>query len=65
MGCKERSEEPAPFLERIERTKKGDFFVENERAVGAPAEGSELAVRRQKLERLKAEGRDPFVITKF
>ena len=65
MGCKERSEEPAPFLERIERTKKGDFFVENERAVSAPAEGSELAVRRQKLERLKAEGRDPFVITKF
>ncbi|MGN8937422.1 lysine--tRNA ligase [Bittarella sp. HCP28S3_D9] len=39
--------------------------MENERAVGAPAEGSELAVRRQKLERLKAEGRDPFVITKF
>ncbi|MZL69198.1 lysine--tRNA ligase [Bittarella massiliensis] len=33
--------------------------------MGAPAEGSELAVRRQKLERLKAEGRDPFVITKF
>ncbi|MCB5941498.1 lysine--tRNA ligase [bacterium 210820-DFI.6.52] len=39
--------------------------MENERAVSAPAEGSELAVRRQKLERLKAEGRDPFVITKF
>ncbi|MBO1680710.1 lysine--tRNA ligase [Bittarella massiliensis (ex Durand et al. 2017)] len=39
--------------------------MENERAVGAPAEGSELAVRRQKLEWLKAEGRDPFVITKF
>lgn len=39
--------------------------MENERAIGAPAEGSELAVRRQKLERLKAEGRDPFVITKF
>ncbi|WP_059003622.1 lysine--tRNA ligase [Bittarella massiliensis (ex Durand et al. 2017)] len=39
--------------------------MENERSVSAPAEGSELAVRRQKLERLKAEGRDPFVITKF